>query len=127
MTKKFAQELKAKLKCGQCSRNSAPDRKFCVQHLEYARNQWHRHVTRCTAEGRCINCSKPKLPNEQRCGSCKAGNRASCKRWWNENKDRLRERYHDRLRRGLCGSCGLRKPVKDHVACIECHPKGYAR
>lgn len=127
MTRKFALELKKRLKCTACSSKAAPDRKFCPHHLELARQTWHRHVTACRASGRCIECRNKPLKSEQRCASCKKENRDNCKRWWTENAERPKERRRQRIARGLCGSCGLRKHVKGHTDCVVCHPEGYRK
>ena len=125
MTIRFAQELKSKFHCASCSSPHAPARKFCEQHLATAREHWHRHVKKCKAEGRCINCTEKKLRGEQRCQTCKTRNRNYCGAWWRANADRLKQRRRDRIAAGMCGSCGKRPREAGHERCKVCYPKGY--
>lgn len=126
MTRRFANELKARLKCRSCSDAALADRHFCASHLAYARAQWHKHVTTRQKKGLCIGCHNKHLAGEQRCGRCKADNRSTCKSWYRNHRDQLRARYRQRIMNGLCGSCGKRARVRDHDKCLTCHGRRYA-
>lgn len=96
--------------CWQCRRACFRYRgrkyAFCMLHLATARKQWHKHVLRCKASGRCINCPAPPLPGEQRCTACKEVNRRMCLAYSQANPERGHEYWLKTrsafVRRGFC-------------------------
>jgi hypothetical protein len=123
----FALELKRTLKCSQCSDRALPERRFCRVHLDYAKARWDEHVRLCKRLGRCINCHRPKLPNELRCRTCKQHNRDRSKLWWRGSGGaRRRAKIQAARNAGICDSCIRRAAIQGHRRCGVCHPGGYA-
>jgi hypothetical protein len=122
MSPQFVRRLLKKFKCRQCKARRQGLRKFCAYHLRLARERWHTHVQHQLERGKCINCNRKHLPDQQRCAHCRETNRVKCRAWsrihYRENYAALQQKTRET---GLCQKCSEHRPVDgDHLYCSIC-------
>lgn len=114
--------------CSQCERPAA--KSLCVVHLRMARNHFRRWTAIRKARCQCVRCDSLAPIVVTAAGETRQGvycphhrriNAERCKAWMASNRKRLKKRYRDRVKAGVCTRSEKHgKALDGHVVCARC-------